>query len=541
MSIQPKQEEKPVKSLSTLALLFLFLLAASIATQVLPKGEFERVEKEIVSTSKGVEEITVTENTTVETLLEEYKKRLVDGKTDVFSQEGQPLTGTIEAGTVVNMTLYKMTSRSVVDATTFATIPRPEDLSLLDRIQSSVIAILQAPMEGFNKQKEIIAFILIIGGAFGMIMSTGAIDEGLGFVVKSLENTPFQWVVIPVIMFAFSLGGAVFGLSEEVIPFVMITIPLAIRLGYDSIVGLCMSFVGAGIGFATAFLNPFTIGIAQGIAEITPFSGMEYRIAIWLVISTVGASYVLFYASKIKKNPALSPVHEHDKYLAKKFNISEVKEVNFSTPHVLVLLILTLAIGVIAWGVKEKSWWMTELSAVFFAAGILSAVVTRTSLSVAANNFMKGATGLADAALIVAISGGIVSVMEQGQILDTILNAIASALDGTHGAVCAVLMFFFQTGLNFFVPSGSGQAAMTMPIMAPLADLIGISRQTSVLAFQFGDGFGNMIIPTSAVTMSVLSIAEIPWSKWARWLLPLELIFVVLGSLFLVTAVLINY
>lgn len=541
MNTPEQPEQKTVKTLSTIALLFLFLLSATIATQVLPKGEFDRVEKEIVGTSSGPVELTLESKTTVEGLLSEYEKRLVPKESVVRSTEGNELTGTIPAGTTVVIKLYNLSTRSVVNGESFKTLPRPKDLSLFDRVEASVISILQAPMRGFEKQKSIIAFILMIGGAFGLIMSTGAIDEGLGFVVASLENTSFQWVVIPIVMFAFSLGGAVFGLSEEVIPFVIITIPLAIRLGYDSIVGLCMSFVGAGIGFAAAFLNPFTVGIAQGIAEISPFSGMTYRLIIWLIITTVGSVYVLRYAQKIKKNPALSPVHEHDKYLAKKFNLSENKSVKFTTSHLMVLGILAGAIGLIAWGVNNKGWWMTELSAVFLGAGILSAIVTRTGLSTAANNFMKGATGLADAALIVAISGGIVAVMEDGQILDTILNAISSALNGTHGSVCAVLMFFFQTGLNVFVPSGSGQAAMTMPIMAPLADLIGISRQTAVLAFQFGDGFGNMIIPTSAVTMSVLSIAEIPWSKWARWILPLEILFAVLGALFLVIAVMTNY
>ncbi|MDX1972931.1 MAG: TIGR00366 family protein [Candidatus Sumerlaeia bacterium] len=534
--------QKAMQTFSTLAILFIFLVVAAFATQLLPQGEFKRVEKTVADTGKAKETFLLEKDTTLEELKHDYAFRWSDSESIPKDKSGKVLSGSIPAGTEIEIVLYKTKQQQVVDGESFEFIKQDHTPTLLERAERVCLMILHAPLSGFKKQAEIIAFILLIGGTFGIITATGAIDSGLNAVVRNLEKTPYEFLIIPAVMIAFSLGGAVFGLSEEVIPFVMITIPLAIRLGYDSFVGLCMSFVAAGLGFAAAFLNPFTVGIAQGISEVPIFSGMQYRIIIWITVTLVGCGYVMWYANKIKANPTLSPVYEHDKYLLKKFSRTDVG-VNspFTVAHQLVLLSLALAIGVISWGVVKKGWYIQELTATFIGLGIISAILGGIGINRAADIFIKGAVGIADAALVIAFSGGIVIILNDGKVLDTLLYYLASSLDGTSGMISVNLMFLFQSILNVVVPSGSGMAALTMPIMAPLSDLLGVSRQTAVLAFQFGDGFGNMIIPTSAVTMTVLSIAEIPWAKWAKWMLPFEALLAALGIFFLCIAVLTGY
>lgn len=543
------QSPAPNRMPSTISLLVIFLLVATFFSQVLTPGSFERESREIRRGQLNYENFTP--ETTLENrqaLREEVGVRLSPDD-PILDREGNPLTGPFPGGVDIQIPVYGTQHRQVVVPGTYQRMERPDDTTILDRVWNGTVAFLSAPMRGFASKTDIIAFVFILGGAFGMIMATGAIDSGLRRLVEIFGNRKSDWLIIPVIMFAFSFGGAVFGLSEEVIPFVMLTIPLALRLGYDTITGLCMSFLGAGLGFASAFFNPFTVGIAQGIAEVAPFSGREFRLVVWVTMTSVGVMFVLRHAWAVKKDPERSPTFALDEI--KRQELSDALENGdadadsqnhrFGYRHAGVLLALGAAVVAAGWGVKTYGWWMTELGALFLAAGIVAGLVGGLGLARSCEAFLKGAVDLAPAALVIAISGGIVSVLEQENILDTILNGIASSVEGFAPTISAIAMFFFQFLLNILVPSGSGQAAMTMPIMAPLADILGITRQTSVLAYQFGDGIGNMIIPTSAVTMSVLSIARISWLQWARWLWPLEVILIIIACIFLAIAVQVGF
>ena len=408
---------------------------------------------------------------------------------------------------------------------------------MAQRSPGLLMQVLQAPVRGFQDKAEIIAFILILGGAFGMILSTGAVDAGLRWAVDRLAASGREFLLIPVLMVLFSLGGATIGMSEETIPFVMITVPLMLRLGYDSITGICISWLAAGLGFAGAFMNPFTVQVAQGIADLQPLSGWEFRLFTWVVFTAVGIAWVMWWARRVKRNPAISPTYENDQKLIHKFEAPSGESANMTTAHVLVLAGLVLGMVLIGYGVKEYGWYMNELSAVFMGVGVAAAIIGRLGMERAVGAFTRGASDLVGAALVVAFSAGIVIIMQENQVLDTILHSVAGGLGGLHAVGGSILMFLFQVCLNFFVPSGSGQAAMTMPIMAPLADLIGIERQVAVLAFQFGDGLGNMIIPTSAVTMAVLGIAEIPWQRWAKWVLPLIVVLHLVAAALLALAI----
>jgi len=397
-----------------------------------------------------------------------------------------------------------------------------------------VFAFFTAPIKGFVAASQIIGFCLLLGGAFGVFNRTGAIDAGLRQVLKAGQNNPTRKkIIVPFVMLMFSLAGATFGMSESVLVFILITVPLALAMGYDSIVGICMSFLAAGVGFAGAFFNPFTIGIAQGISEIPLFSGWEYRVVIWLVLTTAAIIFVMRYIRKIEQNPTASPVYHIDRQ--RPVEVCEADSPsNLSSKHKIVLLILLLTFVLLIIGSNAWHWYINEIAALFIGAALLVALVYRLPGHKAMEAFVDGAKGMTMAALVIGLSRGLLIIATDGKIIDTLLHGMAEASSGVSATLTAQIMFLVQGGLNFFVPSGSGQAALTMPVMAPLSDLVGVSRQTAVLAFQLGDGIFNMIIPTSGVTMGVLSIAKIPYQLWFKWLWPFIAILMLLSFLLLI-------
>jgi uncharacterized ion transporter superfamily protein YfcC len=399
-------------------------------------------------------------------------------------------------------------------------------------------ALLQGPVRGFISAAQIIAFVFLVGGAFGIITKTGAIDAGLQRIINFSQRHPrYRHWILPVVTTLFSLAGATFGMSEEVLVFVLITIPLALALGYDSITGIAVSFVGAGLGFAGAFINPFTIGVAQGIAELPPASGMGYRLFVWGVTTTIGIAYIMRYALKLERDPTLSPVYELDRS-RDQGQLGNAEQIEFTTAHRYVLLALCAALLLLVYGVGQWGWYINEIAGLFIGLGMVAALISHLNLEASVVAFKDGAKEMMTAALVIAMAKGLIVIAEDGKIIDTLLHTIAGLSEGLPKAVTVEIMFIFQALLNFFVPSGSGQAALTMPIMAPLSDLLGISRQTAVLAFQFGDGLSNLIIPTSGVTMGVLAIAKIPYNVWVKWFLPLFLLLCVACMLMLLPPVL---
>ncbi len=399
-----------------------------------------------------------------------------------------------------------------------------------------VFDIFTAPIKGIVKASLIIGFVLIVGGAFSVFQKTGAITAGISAVVKAHENhKTVRIFLIPIFMTLFSLGGAIFGMSEEVIPFILIFIPMALMLGYDSITGVAIPFVGAGVGFAGAFLNPFTVGIAQGIAGIPLFSGIGYRIFVWFTVTAIAIFYVMKYSIKIKRNPKASPTFSIDREkhsLLDKEKIDSFQKLDLS--HKLVLFTFLIGLCVLVLGVMEYGWYIEEISGLFLAMGITVGILGKLKAKEITEAFVRGAKDLIATALIIGLARAILVIAEDGKIIDTVLYYLSEPVKDFHPVVSAQVMFVVQTVINFFVPSGSGQAALTMPIMAPLSDLVGVTRQTAVLAFQMGDGFTNLIIPTSAVTMGILTLAKIPWQVWAKWIIRLQLILFITGLLLLI-------
>ena len=398
--------------------------------------------------------------------------------------------------------------------------------------------VFSALFNGFVDKADIIVFILIVGGAFWILNNTHAIDVGVMAFLRRIQRLNrwklFRWIgveniIITLVMIMFSLFGAVFGMSEETIAFVVIFIPLAISMGYDSIVGLCMCYVAAHVGFAGAILNPFTIGIAQRIADLPLFSGLEYRLFCWVVLTIVGIAFVLWYAKRVKRNPQLSPTYKLDEYWRGRVESSGQEPL--TVRHILVLILLLLTIVALVVGVLVFHWYIAEISALFLAMGILAGIIDRQGADGIAKLFIAGCKDILSAALVVGLASGIIFILKDGRVIDTMLYGLTKSLAETGQVASVGVMYAFQTLLNLIMPSGSAKAALTMPIMAQFADLINVSRQTTVLAFQFGDGFTNMLTPTSGVLIACLGVAKIPYATWLKWVWKFILAMILLGFL----------
>lgn len=392
--------------------------------------------------------------------------------------------------------------------------------------------IFQAVHQGMVDGAGIIFFILIVGGAFGILNETKAIEAGLGAVSRKMSGR--EIFIIPIVMTLFAFGGATFGLAEEAIPLILILVPLALKIGFDSLVGTAMVIVGVYAGYMGAFFNPFTVGVAQEIAGLPIFSGLGFRVLAFLLIVLISIGYVMIYARKIKKNPQASSMYEVD--LKRSVNTAEQKEYTLTSRQLVIIGVLFLTIIGLAVGVTVFEWYITEIAGLFLLMGIVVGFIGKFRINEMAEGFIKGAQDLIVGALVVGFAYGILVILQDSSTVDTILYAVSNVVSQLPTSFTAIGMYVTQNLINFVVPSGSGQAALTMPIMTPLADLTGVSRQTAVLAFQMGDAISNILTPTASVLMASLALAKIPWVKWVKWALPLILIQFVAGGILLTIA-----
>lgn len=385
---------------------------------------------------------------------------------------------------------------------------------------------------GMVDAAEIIFFIFIVGGSFGILAATKSIEAAFGSLTKKLNGK--EIFLIPVIMLFLAICGGSWGMAEEVIPFILIAVPLALRMGFDSMTGTAMILVGVYAGFGSAFMNPFTVGVAQGIAGLPTFSGMGVRIVFWLIFVAVAIAYVMIYARKVRKDPTISLMYEEDK--KRDISLDDQSSQGLTKRQVAILVVLALTLVGLAVGVITQGWYITEIAALFVIMGIVVGIIARFRMNEIANAFVKGCEEMVQGALIVGFAYGILRILQDSNTIDTILYFVSNLVADLPTALAAIGMFVVQSLLNFIVPSGSGQAAISMPIMAPLSDLLGVSRQTAVLAFQYGDGISNVFTPTAGVLMASLALAKIPWIKWLKWILPLILIQYALGAIFVTVA-----
>ena len=425
------------------------------------------------------------------------------------------LTYILPAG-LFDRILDEETGRTLVQAGTYTTV---------DSSPTTLVQLLTAFMRGLIRASDIIAFVFVVGGSFGVVSKSGAITAGLNNMIVKLQGKEF--ILVSVVMTAFAACGATFGMAEEALPFVVILTLTALKLGYDPVVGVSMVVVGIYCGYSAGPLNPFNTGIAQGIAELPTFSGLGLRVVLMVGALAIAIFFTLRHGKKYK---ALGLDHTE---LMKSYNASDERPME--KKDTLILLILAATITALIFGVIKYGWYFNEIAALFVAMAFIVGVIQHgRHFEQIALDFIDGAKDMTIAALYIGLSRAILVIMEDGQIMDTLVYYMSLPLSHLNSMFAAWGMYLSQALINFFIPSSTGQAVVVMPILSPLSDIIGVSRQTAVLAYQCGDGFWNMITPTHSVLMASLGLARVSFGKWFKFALPLVMawtvwVFIILG------------
>ena len=398
------------------------------------------------------------------------------------------------------------------------------------------VELFTAIPRAFEDAQAIIFFLFIIGGVLAIIRRTGTIDALLGRLLENLGGRPA--VLIFLVVFVFAFTSSAMGASAEYIPFVLILAALCRTMKMDTMTAVGIIVAGYGIGYGAAAFNQYTVVVAQDVAGVDTYSGWGVRLALLLPFVMIGAHHVYSYARRVQLDPSTSlmagiePEQKAD-------TVTDYPAL--SAKHMIIMAAFMTALGVAVWGIATKGWYLYELGAAFLILGVFTAFVGRIGPSLMAEEFVDGAKDLTETALLVGIARGIALIMEEGQILHSIVYAMSVPLGMVGPELAAVGMMLMQTIMNFFVSSGSGQALLTMPLMVPLGDILGVSRQIAVQAFLYGDGFANMIVPTNPVLMGILGMASVPYDKWFRFCMPLLLKLLAFAAICMVGMVMFGF
>ena len=410
----------------------------------------------------------------------------------------------------------------------------PGTYHVIESTPVGFFTLVQSIYNGTVDAAGVIFFVFISYASIGLIIASGAFNGLVASMLRILKGSA-RVIIIPVFITLIGCASSTIGVFEEMFPFIPIFVGIAIAMGYDAIVGLAIVALGTGLGYSGAVMNPFTVGMAQSIADVPQMSGAGYRIICHIILIAVASFFVIRYALKIQADPTKSLVYGDD-FSSLAMDSDHIENKPFGIREKLVLATLVAGIVVIVWGTKAKGWYFAELSAVFLLMGL--GFIMGWGPNEIAEKVAKSFSEIAVACMMIGIARGILVVLQAGHIIDTIVYYLSIPLSQLPGAISAVAMFLVQTGINFFIPSGSGQAVTSMPIMAPLADLIGISRQSAVLAFQFGDGLSNIICPTS-MTPIICGIAGVKIEKWWKWFVPVFIVLVLTQSILMAVSVVI--
>lgn len=458
--------EKKSKIPHIFAILFIIIIVASLASYIIPAGEYERV--------------------------------------------------TMEDGT------------EVID---------PDTFEVVDRTPVGILDFMFSIPTGFIETAEVIFGILMIGGMFAVIERTGIINLGVGKLANTFSNRGL-WV-LPILMIPFALITTFTGQIELSLVYLPAILPLMLKLGFDKVTAAGVVLISTIAGFAVSLTAPANLGVAQSISQLPLYSGMTYRIIILTLILLIGILYVVRYAKKVRSNPELSITYSDNSEESQLTD--DTINLKATTRQKLASVVVLIAFVILLWGILEHGWYFRELSGLYIITGIVVGIVGGLGMTQISESFVKGFKDILLGAMVVGVARGVAVVLNDGNIMDTIIYAAGNLVEAMPSGVTASIMLVVQALLNFLIPSGSGQAMVTMPIMSGLADLSGVSRQTAVLAFLFGDGFSNIFYPTSGYFMAVLAVAGIKWEKWIKFIWPLILIWYSLAIIFLFIAQFINY
>ena len=416
-------------------------------------------------------------------------------------------------------------NREIVVAGTYQTLQEEKQVSL------PAWHFLNAITKGLADAQDIIFLIFLVGGVIEILRKTGAIDAALMTAVHKLGHNPSILIIGCFAMFGF--GSFTIGMGEEYVPLIPILVSMALAMRMDSMVAMAMVWIPYGIGWGCAGINPFNVLIAQNIAGVPLTSGWEIRLLMMLAFLALGFHHTYRYAMRIKADPSQSLVAD----VSYDEDFHPPEDIQMTGKRISILLTFIAGIGIFVWGAAEHHWYIMELNTIFLGIGLVAAIIGRLGAVTTSETFLHGAKGMIGAALLVGFARAIAVVMTDGQILDSIVNGAAYLLNDLPAEISGIGMLLVQSLCNFFIPSGSGQAFVTMPIMSPLATLTGIPQQTAVLAFQFGDGFTNMFVPTSALLMGGLALGRVPYIAWVRFIAPLMLKILLLASVMIVLSI----
>lgn len=414
--------------------------------------------------------------------------------------------------------------RAIAVAGTYKTV-EPNPQGLLD--------ILIAPVAGFYDPDsyaanaiDVALFVILLGGFLGVVNATGAIDTGIRRAMARLKGREI-WM-IPILMSLFALGGTTYGMAEETLAFYGLLVPVMIAAGYDAVTGAAIILLGAGIGTLGSTINPFATVIASNAAGVPFTDGLTLRLVILLGGLAICIAFVMRYAARVRRDPSTSRVADlADEHRTAFAGSTQGADATLSGTQSAVLVVFALTFAALIWGVSSQGWWMAQMGALFIAAALVAGLVGRLGEKRLTSAFVDGARDLLGVALVIGLARGIVVVMEQGLIADTILNAAANAVVGLSELAFITLLYWIQVGMSFFVPSSSGLAVLSMPILAPLSDFAGVDRSLAVTAYQSANGLVNLINPTFAVVIGGLAIARVPYERWLGFVWPLLLILTI--------------
>lgn len=412
----------------------------------------------------------------------------------------------------------------------------PNSYYSLDANPQGLVDFIQSPLKGIMEAIDVILFVLIIGGFIGIIQYTGIFELGIQWLAEKLRGREY-WLII-IVTSLIALGGTTFGLAEETIAFFPILIPVFVAAGYDPLVAVATLFMGSSIGTTASTVNPFSTIIASDAAGINWTNGLELRVVVLIIALIITIAYILRYARKVKRDPQnslLSDVNYADQWKRKK----DSDQAQLSTAKILTAFIFVASFVLMIYGVSQLDWWFLEMTSIFFVAAILVAFINRIKEKIFIKEFVQGANDLLSVALIIGIARGVTVLMEEGLISDTILYYSSNLVEGMPSLVLVNSLFLVFAVLSFFVPSSSGLAVLTMPIMAPLADVVGIDRSSIVDAYQYGSGLFHIINPTGLLLPS-LAIAGIGFGKWIKFILPLLILLIVVVALILSASVMLG-
>lgn len=413
----------------------------------------------------------------------------------------------------------------------------PDTYTAVEASPTSFLDFMTAIPRGLVDAGEVVFFTFIIGGVFMVIRHTGIIENALDRLLRAFAHR--RVLLIPVLITLFAALASLIGTQELALVYIPVLLPVVIALGYDSMTAVAIALVGTTAGFTAGVLNPINTGLAQQISGVETFSGAGLRAVLLVVLIALGSLWTIRYAQRSAKDPSRSLLHGDEAEAEKRrlYGGGQDATPKRMTARQRVSLLLALPVlAVTVWGVSTQGWFMIEMAGMFVLLMLIIGLVSGLGPSQISSSFSEGMRSVLEGAIIVGVARAVAVLLEDGLILDTIVYSLGEAVSGLPPALAAVGMFAAQTLFNFVVPSGSGQAVVTMPIMAPLADLLDVSRQTAVLAFQLGDGPTNILYPTSGYFMAALAIGGVRWEKWVRFYLPLFAIWVAVAVSFLIFA-----